>query len=165
MARTDAFRPDRHDAALIGPKSRKISLALLFLLLSAFLAGSAMAAPSQEECARVGFENPEKLAAFVAAVREASGKNDKTALAGMIHYPLQVVANDKERTIADAATFLRRYTSIVTKDLRDILRKMDPNDLYIDEDGFMGLAPGPNPRLEISKTPEGPRITTIYSTY
>lgn len=63
------------------------------------------------------------LRQFVAGLRQASARDDRPALAGMMRYPLEVMAGGLKIPVPDETAFIDLYASIMTPALRAVIAR------------------------------------------
>lgn len=69
---------------------------------------------------------------FLAQLQRASQANDRTAIAGMIRYPIAIAIGGVRVPFKDASTLLARYDDIFTPELRDSIAR-GTDDVVIEE--------------------------------
>lgn len=66
---------------------------------------------------------------FLTSLQQAVSRNDRTAVAGMVRYPLDVKAGALQIPVADAASFVKLYDSLLTAGVKQsIARARVPAD-------------------------------------
>jgi hypothetical protein len=95
-----------------------LAVALILGLVLALTAETRAAGPSKEECALAGFKNPAQLTSFVANLRKAVKESNKTAVAEMVDYPIEIQVKDSF-SIKDKAEFMKKFDLIITKAIRE----------------------------------------------
>jgi hypothetical protein len=63
------------------------------------------------------------LAQFVATLQQAVARNDRAAVAGMVRYPLNVVASGLQIPVSDAKTFVKLYDTVMSPTIRQIIAR------------------------------------------
>lgn len=58
---------------------------------------------------------------FLADLQSAAARNDRAAIAGMVHYPLKVLASGWIIPVGDRATFVRSFDAFFTDEIRDLI--------------------------------------------
>ena len=58
---------------------------------------------------------------FLADLQAAASRNDRAAIAGMVHYPLKVLASGWIIPVDDRATFIRSFDAFFTDEIRDLI--------------------------------------------
>ena len=58
---------------------------------------------------------------FLADLQAAAARNDRAAVAGMVHYPLKVLASGWIIPVDDRATFVRSFDAFFTIEIRDLI--------------------------------------------
>jgi hypothetical protein len=58
---------------------------------------------------------------FLADLQDATVRNDRRAIAGMVHYPIKVLASGWIIPIDDRATFVRYFDAFFTDEIRDLI--------------------------------------------
>jgi len=58
---------------------------------------------------------------FLADLQAATVRNDRSAIAGMVHYPIKVLASGWIIPIDDRATFARYFDAFFTDEIRDLI--------------------------------------------
>lgn len=111
----------------------------LVLALALTLMGAAHAAgPSKQEYASAGIKNPAQLTSFFKTLQEAIKKNDKSAVAAAVDYPLTEVSLDgKDSSIKNKDEFIANYDAIMTKQVKDAVLKVNMKDLYVTDKRVM----------------------------
>ena len=82
------------------------------MLLAALALGWTLAAGAAEG---------RSLERFLADLQTASDRNDRLAIAGMVHYPLKVLASGWIIPVDDRATFVRYFDAFFTDEIRDLI--------------------------------------------
>ena len=63
------------------------------------------------------------MAQFVAALQQAVSRNDKSAVAGMVRYPLDVRAGALQIPVSDANAFVKLYESLITPGMKSVIAR------------------------------------------
>ena len=63
------------------------------------------------------------MAQFVAALQQAVSRNDKSAVAGMVRYPLEVRAGALQIPVSDANAFVKLYESLITPGMKSVIAR------------------------------------------
>ncbi len=71
------------------------------------------------------------------AIQQAVADDDKAGFADWVSYPITVVADGEEVTLADAAQFEARYDSILTDEIKAAIADQKWQDLFVNADGIM----------------------------
>jgi hypothetical protein len=71
--------------------------------------------------ARRGSVAERPLDRFLADLQAAATRNDRAAIAGMVHYPLKVLASGWIIPVDDRATFIRSFDAFFTDEIRDLI--------------------------------------------
>jgi hypothetical protein len=58
---------------------------------------------------------------FLADLQAAATRDDRAAIAGMVHYPLKVLASGWIIPVDDRATFIRSFDAFFTDEIRDLI--------------------------------------------
>jgi hypothetical protein len=91
----------------------------LTLLLPLFGAGQWGLSPSPFVTAAQG----QSLAQFVAALQQAVARNDRSAVAGMMRYPLNVTAGGLQIPVGDAKTFASLYETLMSASIKQVIAR------------------------------------------
>jgi hypothetical protein len=65
----------------------------------------------------------QSLAQFVAALQQAVARNDRGAVAGMVRYPLNVMAGGLQIPVSDAKTFVKLYDTVMSPSVRQVIAR------------------------------------------
>jgi uncharacterized protein (TIGR03382 family) len=84
-----------------------------------------------------GQEAGVRAQSFLAELKHIVKANDKAAFAALVRYPIQVSVGAKSSDILTSSSFIRRYRSIVTPALRQVILAQDPKCLFANGQGVM----------------------------
>jgi hypothetical protein len=82
------------------------------VLLAALALGSSLA---------IGAADERSIERFLADLQSASDRTDRAAIAGMVHYPLKVLASGWIVPVDDRAAFVRFFDAFFTEEIRDVI--------------------------------------------
>ena len=71
------------------------------------------------------------------AIQEAVAEDDAAGFAQWVSYPIKVVADGEEMTIADEAQFVEHYDSIMTDEIRTAVTEQTWATLFVNYQGLM----------------------------
>jgi len=63
----------------------------------------------------------QSFSAFARTLAEAASHDDRRAIAGMVHYPIKVVASGWIIPVGDRATFVKYFDAFFTPEIRDLI--------------------------------------------
>ena len=92
---------------------------MIALLLALFLIGAGRRCPTS---AGQPAGSP-SMAQFVAALQQAVSRNDKSAVASMVRYPLDVRAGTLQIPVSDANAFVKLYESMITPGMKSVIAR------------------------------------------
>lgn len=103
-----------------------------------------------------------KESAFIKQLRVSVNDGDKSWIADHIFYPLGVVINGKRVAISGPKEFLRNYTAIVNRDVRNVITNRDPGNVSKSSKGIM-LGGGEVWIMSLSRSPRGPFVLYVVA--
>ncbi|GGO02209.1 hypothetical protein [Saccharibacillus kuerlensis] len=127
----------------------KTSKLILSLAIAAAATGSSLAAPKQADATSsanrtiisasqannpyevAGIDNPAEFHDFFLKLQRAVKKNDKKAVASMMHYPLNVNTGGKTYKFWTPERFIAKYDAIMTTKVRKTLGYAIEDDLFV----------------------------------
>jgi hypothetical protein len=113
---------------------RHVILALLIALLAVPF-GPALA---DNPYAVAGISNPAQVTEFVVRLKQAMAADDRTAIAGMVNYPLRVnSAAGRPRFYRNAAALRANYARVFTPEIKEAIAAAKPADLFARDQGVM----------------------------
>jgi hypothetical protein len=62
----------------------------------------------------------QSLAQFVASFQQAVSRNERNAVAGMVRYPIEVLAAGLQIPVTDASSFVKIYDSVMSQAVRQL---------------------------------------------
>jgi hypothetical protein len=80
-----------------------------------------VAAPSIVWALADGAAGERPIDRFLADLQSAAARHDRAAVAGMVHYPLKVLASGWIIPVDDRATFVRSYDAFFTDEIKDLI--------------------------------------------
>lgn len=83
-----------------------------------------------------GFDSKEPFLKFFEQLKQAAAKKDKSALSGLILYPLRVNGKNA-RTIRTRADFLSQFDSLFTSRVQTVIEKQQLDRLFCRDQGIM----------------------------
>jgi hypothetical protein len=63
------------------------------------------------------------MAQFIAALQQAVSRNDKSSVAAMVRYPLEVRAGALQIPVSDASAFVKLYESLITPGMKSVIAR------------------------------------------
>lgn len=84
-----------------------------------------------------GPEFASRAESFLRELQHAVRKNDRTKLATMVHYPINVSWGTRVSRISTRSEFIRKYRSIMTSDLKQTILNQKPECLFANGGGVM----------------------------
>jgi hypothetical protein len=63
------------------------------------------------------------LQSFISSLQQAVARNDRSAVAAMVRYPLDVRAGALQIPVADAAAFVKLYDSLITPGIKGVIAR------------------------------------------
>jgi hypothetical protein len=74
--------------------------------------------------------------AFLRELQDAVAKSDKTSVARLVQFPIEVFLL-KKKTIRTASEFVKNYDLVIYPELKDVLSKATPKTLFARGEGVM----------------------------
>ncbi len=84
-----------------------------------------------------GISSAKDFHQFFFKFQQAVQHNKKATVASMVNYPLHVNSNGKTHTIKNKATFIAKYDSIMTPEIKRTLAYAIEEDLFVNWQGVM----------------------------
>lgn len=84
-----------------------------------------------------GISSAKDFHQFFFKFQQAVQHNKKSTVASMVNYPLHVNSNGKTHTIKNKATFIAKYDSIMTPEIKRTLAYAIEEDLFVNWQGVM----------------------------
>jgi hypothetical protein len=98
---------------------RTARLLLLFLALASGSCGWGLSPSPFVTAAAQG----QSLAQFVGTLQQAVARDDRAAVAGMVRYPLNVMAGGLQIPVSDAKTFVKLYDTVMSPSIRQVIAR------------------------------------------
>ncbi len=96
----------------------------------------------------------QSLAQFVASFQQAVSRNERNAVAGMVRYPIEVLAGGLQIPVTDASSFVKIYDSVMSQAVRQAV-----TGAKVDADAKAPVTLGG--AVTISAVPNGFKVTGI----
>ncbi len=93
--------------------------------------------PSTNPYEVAGISNAKAFHTFFITFQQAVIKDNKAKVASMVHYPFNVNTNGKTHKIKNARSFIAKYDSIMTPEVKRTLAYALEEDLFVNWQGVM----------------------------
>jgi hypothetical protein len=114
--------------------------AAVVILATALLIVSATGAHAQSRYSAAGIADDRLVESFIAGLQKALARDDRDAVAGMVQYPLSVMAGGLRLPVRQPSDLLEYYDTIFTADLKAIVARADSRASK--PDGTIAVSPG-----------------------
>ncbi len=145
-------------------ESRSPALATAGRMLAASIAAAAISVSMSGPVLAQAASNDARVQQFVTALQQASMREDRTALAGMMRFPLAVMSSGFRLPVGDARAFGELFGQIFTPETKAIIQRARvPRDGTISPTVAVGPAGGAviEGAIVIEPVGDGLRITQI----
>lgn len=116
----------------------KNKLTIFILILIAFLIiPVSITAQQAGKYSNAGIDNDASVETFFLVLQESVSKDARDKVADMINYPLRVNSGGHIEVIQKKSTFLKRYESVFTSQVKEALGKQNVSGLFVNSQGVM----------------------------
>jgi hypothetical protein len=118
-------------------KSARSSVAFLAALLVGLLGSTVSAEEPIEKRMDVLFGEHERYLAFFQELKDSVVRDDKKAVAGLLHYPLDVFRGGRRTVVRSPAEFLKRYHEVFNENVIRAVTSQEADALFANWRGVM----------------------------
>ena len=128
----------------------RLSKTLISLALCAAVFGSLTAAgvgavlrPSsrgqgvENRFAVAGVDDPRQVEEFLSELKDAVERDERARVASLVSFPMRLNSARRKALVRSRRDFLRRYESIFTHEIKQVLKGQRESELFVNSEGVM----------------------------